>query len=278
MKKMVAIVGARNASANGCRLTQRWAREIGEQGYIVVSGLARGIDNAAHRVALITGTVAVLAGGIDRIYPPENATLYREIAETGCIISESPLGVKPLANLFPKRNRVVSGLSLGVVVVEAAIRSGSLITANCALEQGREVMAIPGSPEDPRSHGTNHLLKQGATLVHNVRSIIDTLAMQVALPSHLKKSEKASYVDLFEEDTQDSLFDASEEDESQEDLSHRDIRSILLEKLSVVPVSLDELIRQCHFSPAQIQTTLLELELEEYVERQSGGQFTRIES
>ncbi|MCP4922440.1 MAG: DNA-protecting protein DprA [bacterium] len=173
-EKVVAIVGARNASANGCRLTHRWAQELGEQGYIVTSGLARGIDTAAHRGALITGTVAVLAGGLDRIYPPENKDLYRQISEIGCIISESPLGVKPQANLFPKRNRIVSGLSLGVVVVEAAVRSGSLITAQCALEQGREVMAIPGSPEDPRSHGTNHLLKQGATLVYNVQSITDT--------------------------------------------------------------------------------------------------------
>ena len=172
---MVAIVGARNASAAGMKFAERLARELGEAGFVIVSGLARGIDAAAHRASLATGTVAVLAGGHDRIYPPEHAGLLDAILAEGAAISEMPLGWEPRARDFPRRNRLISGLALGVVVIEAARRSGSLITARLALEQGREVFAVPGSPLDPRAEGTNGLLKQGATLVTEAADVIAVL-------------------------------------------------------------------------------------------------------
>ena len=173
---MVAIVGARNASAAGVKFAERIARELGEAGFGIVSGLARGIDAGAHRASLATGTIAVLAGGHDHIYPPEHAGLAEAILAEGALISEMPLGWEPRARDFPRRNRLISGLSLGVVVIEAARRSGSLITARMALEQGREVFAVPGSPLDPRCEGSNGLLKQGATLVTEVADVTAVLA------------------------------------------------------------------------------------------------------
>ena len=164
-RPMVAMVGSRNASGAGLKFTQMIARELGEAGFVVVSGLARGIDAAAHKASLATGTVAVLAGGQDRIYPAEHASLLEAILPVGAALSEMPFGWEPRASDFPRRNRLISGLSLGVVIVEAAKRSGSLITARCALDQGREVFAVPGSPLDPRAEGTNGLIKQGATPV-----------------------------------------------------------------------------------------------------------------
>ena len=164
-RPMVAIVGSRNASGAGLKFTQMIARDLGEAGLVVVSGLARGIDAAAHKASLATGTIAVLAGGQDRIYPAEPANLLDAILLQGAALSEMPLGWEPRAGDFPRRNRLISGLSLGVVIVEAAKRSGSLITARCALDQGREVFAVPGSPLDPRAEGTNGLIKQGATPV-----------------------------------------------------------------------------------------------------------------
>src|SRR5215213_10150545 len=175
----VAIVGSRNASAAGLTFAERLARQLGEAGYVVVSGLARGIDTRAHRATLATKTVAVLAGGQDRVYPAENQTLLEEIVDMGgAVISEMPLGWEPRGRDFPRRNRVVSGLSYGVVVVEAARRSGSLITARFALEQGREVFAVPGSPLDPRAEGTNDLIREGATLcagIEHVTSVLEPL-------------------------------------------------------------------------------------------------------
>ena len=162
---MVAIVGSRNASGAGLKFTQRIAHELGEAGFAIVSGLARGIDAAAHRASLESGTIAVLAGGQDRVYPTEHADLLDAILSAGAALSEMPLGWEPRGRDFPRRNRLISGLSLGVVIVEAAKRSGSLITARFALEQGREVFAVPGSPLDPRAEGTNGLIKQGATPV-----------------------------------------------------------------------------------------------------------------
>ena len=167
---MVAIVGARNASAAGMRFAERLARDLGAAGFAIVSGLARGIDAAAHRASIATGTVAVLAGGHDRIYPPEHAGLIDAMLADGAVVSEMPLGREPRAPDFPRRNRLISGLAVGVVIVEAARRSGSLITARLALEQGREVFAVPGSPLDPRTEGSNGLLKQGATLVTEAAS------------------------------------------------------------------------------------------------------------
>lgn len=167
----VAVVGARIASAGGQRIARGLAQQLGEAGHVVVSGMARGIDGAAHAGALPTGTVAVLGGGVDDIYPPDNADLYRQIVEQGCIVSESPVGARAQAKDFPRRNRIISGLSRGVIVVEAELRSGSLITARLAAEQGRDVFAVPGSPLDPRSRGPNELLRQGAILCEGLEDV-----------------------------------------------------------------------------------------------------------
>jgi len=177
-RETVAVVGARIASAGGRRIARGLAQGLGEAGYVVASGLARGIDTAAHQGALETGTVAVLGGGVDDVYPPDNAELYGQIAERGCVVSESPMGARAQARDFPRRNRIISGLSRGVIVVEAELRSGSLITARLAGEQGRDVFAVPGSPLDPRSKGPNELLRQGAILcegVEDVRRAFETL-------------------------------------------------------------------------------------------------------
>ncbi|MGD9923488.1 MAG: DNA-processing protein DprA, partial [Pseudorhodoplanes sp.] len=188
---MVAIVGSRNASAAGAKFASQIARELGDAAFVVVSGLARGIDAAAHRASLGRGTVAVLAGGQDCIYPPEHATLVEQLLEQGAAISEMPFGWEPRARDFPRRNRLIAGLSLGVVVIEAARRSGSLITARLALEQGREVFAVPGSPLDPRCEGTNGLLKQGAALVTETSDVLNVLAPILGRTIALPASEPA---------------------------------------------------------------------------------------
>lgn len=174
-KRAVAVIGARIASASGQRFARGLASELGQAGYVVVSGLARGVDAAAHEGALPHGTAAVLGGGIDDVYPPDNRALYDRLAAEGCIVSESPIGHRAQAKDFPRRNRIISGLSLGVVVVEAEIRSGSLITARLAGEQGREVFAVPGSPLDPRAKGTNDLIRQGATLCESAEDVLRVL-------------------------------------------------------------------------------------------------------
>lgn len=167
----IAVVGARIASAGGQRIARGLSQQLGEAGHVVVSGLARGIDGAAHAGALPTGTVAVLGGGVDDVYPPDNADLYRQIAEQGCVVSESRVGARAQAKDFPRRNRIISGLSRGVIVVEAELRSGSLITARLAAEQGRDVFAVPGSPLDPRSRGPNELLRHGAILCEGLEDV-----------------------------------------------------------------------------------------------------------
>jgi DNA processing protein len=175
-RPMVAIVGARNGSAAGQKLARLFASHLGAAGFVIASGLARGIDAAAHEAALDTGTVAVLAGGIDNVYPPENAGLQSEIGERGCLVTENPPGFVPRAQDFPRRNRIISGLALGVLIVEAARRSGTLITARMAGEQRREVFAIPGHPLDPRAEGTNALIKSGATMVTEPEDVLSALA------------------------------------------------------------------------------------------------------
>lgn len=183
----VAIVGARNASSNGRRFAEELATDLGKAGYVVVSGLARGIDGAAHRGALATGTAAAVAGGIDVVYPPEHEELQRRIGETGAVVSDQPVGTQPTARHFPARNRLISGLAGGVLVVEAARKSGSLITARLALEQGREVFAVPGSPRDPRCRGTNDLIRQGAVLTESADDVIDILERQMLKPAPLPR-------------------------------------------------------------------------------------------
>ncbi|CAO3422809.1 DNA-processing protein DprA [Azospirillum doebereinerae] len=255
-KRAVALVGARNASLNGKKFAESLARDLGAAGLLVVSGLARGIDTAAHTGALATGTAAVVAGGIDVVYPPENERLYRDIVAQGVVVAESPVGTQPQARHFPRRNRLISGLSLGIVVVEAALRSGSLITARMALEQGREVMAVPGSPLDPRCQGTNNLIRQGAALIESADDVLR--ALETLRPPSLAERQR----DLF------TAPSPAEPDESE--LARA--RALVLENLGPSPVTIDELVRGCQLSAPVVLTVVLELELAGRVQRQPGHQ------
>lgn len=251
----IAIVGARNASAAGMRFAATLAREIGEAGFVVVSGLARGIDSAGHTASLATGTIAVLAGGHDRIYPSEHFGLVEEIVKTGAAVSEMPMGWEPRARDFPRRNRIIAGMVSGIVVVEAAERSGSLITARLALEMGREVFAVPGSPLDPRSSGTNRLIKQGATVVTSSEDVIEAIKpiIRRALPPAPMREPSSA-------DQSEPVAGSSD-----------DVRREILRLLSPTPVSPDELARLAQVQPAAVQIVLLELELAGRVERHGGG-------
>src|SRR6478672_7304683 len=252
MRPMIAIVGSRNASGAGLKFAGQLARELGEAGFIIISGLARGVDQAAHRASVASGTIAVLAGGHDCIYPPEHGDLLTAILDhQGAAISEMPLGHEPRARDFPRRNRLISGASLGVVVVEAAHRSGSLITARMAAEQGREVFAVPGSPLDPRAAGANDLLKQGATLVTEAADVINAVQPIMARPAILGAGEPES-------DSFDGEPDAGE-------------RARIVSLLGPSPILLDDLIRMAGTSPAIVRTVLLELELAGRLERHGGG-------
>ena len=251
-RPMVAMVGSRNASGAGLKFTQMIARELGETGFVVVSGLARGIDAAAHKSSLATGTVAVLAGGQDRIYPAEHASLLDAILPGGAALSEMPLGWEPRAADFPRRNRLISGLSLGVVIVEAAKRSGSLITARCALEQGREVFAVPGSPLDPRAEGTNGLIKQGATPVTETADITSVLAPIMEQHELLAREPERDFVP----DDRDPADDE---------------RARIVALLGPAPVQIDDLVRMAQSSPAVVRMVLLELEIAGRIERHGGG-------
>jgi DNA processing protein len=253
--QLVAMVGARNASANGCNFAGTLARELGEQGLVVVSGLARGIDTFAHKGALKSGTVAVVAGGIDQIYPPENKQLFAELAERGAIISEQPFGQAPFHSSFPSRNRIIAGMTLGTVVVEAALKSGSLITARNALDYHREVFAVPGSPMDPRAKGCNQLIRDGATMVESVNDIINQL--QHITPATLNESKTSVYQTQIVEPDEAELHVA---------------RKALIEKLGINPVSVDELLSQCHVSLGVALTIMLELELAGRLTRHPGNQ------
>jgi DNA processing protein len=258
---IVAVVGARNASANGRRLARDLAAGLGEAGIVVASGMARGIDAAAHVGALDGGTIAVLAGGADIVYPEENRGLYNAMTERGAILAELPLGAEPQARHFPRRNRIISGLALGVVVVEAAAKSGSLITARYALEQGREVFAVPGSPLDPRCRGCNDLLRHGATLTENAADVIDQLAP--LLRGRMVPTRPALPAPRRFEEPFPAPFQAPVAEDEALDL--------LLEYLSPTPVAVDELVRQCQMSAAAVATLLLELELAGRVERHPGN-------
>jgi DNA processing protein len=258
-RRSVAIVGARNASAAGRRFARGLAADLGEAGFSVVSGLARGIDTAAHEGSLATGTVAVMAGGLDSVYPSENAALFDEIRGHGAAMSEQPPGTVPTAGHFPPRNRLISGLSLGVVVVEAAPRSGSLITARMALEQGREVFSVPGSPVDPRAGGPNDLIRSGATLIRSAADVIEVLDGSLATP----KPPAPAFE--FDDETV-SPIDGS---------TLTDAREKLLERLGATPVTVDELVRECQLSAKVALTVLLEFELAGRVERHSGNRVSR---
>ncbi|HLJ52909.1 MAG TPA: DNA-processing protein DprA, partial [Rhizomicrobium sp.] len=244
-REIVALVGARNASALGRKFAATLARDLSSAGLVVASGLARGIDTAAHEGALPGGTCAVVAGGVDNIYPPENAPLYERIRNEGCVVSEMPLGQSPQARHFPRRNRIISGLSRGVVIVEAAEGSGSLITANYALEQGREIFAVPGSPLDPRAKGTNRLIREGATLVETADDILTALrpilGRDFADPEGAQPRPPSDF----------SLSDAE---------ANR-LRACLEEALGPAPVEVDELVRSCNASVSAVLSVLLEMEL-----------------
>jgi len=257
-RSIIGMVGARNASAAGIKFARGIARELGQADIIVASGMARGIDTAGHQGSLQSGTIAVMAGGIDIVYPPENSTLYEDIVQQGLVICEQPIGTKPVARHFPQRNRLISGLSQGILVVEAALRSGSLITARLAAEQGREVFAVPGSPLDPRHRGTNELLRQGATLVETADDILEVIG------GTMFRSVQATQLPFEEVEI---IAPSTSANLNEVDTA----RMLLEEKLGATPIDVDELIRQCNLTPALVLTILLELELAGRLERHAGN-------
>lgn len=260
-RSCIAMVGARNASLNGKKFAEKLARDLGSQGQIVVSGLARGIDTAAHKGSLSTGTIAVVAGGIDIVYPEENKDLYREITERGLVVAESPLGVPPVAQSFPRRNRIVSGLSRGTVVVEATFKSGSLITARLAGEQGREVFAVPSHPFDPRAQGPNHLIREGATLARNAEDVLEALLTLSGQGFREPAPRETAFGD--------TLLPAND--------IPQNAQETVLAQLSFTPVTVDELVRSCHLTIPVLQTILLELELAGRIKRTPGNRISLLQ-
>ena len=251
-RPMVSIVGARNASSLGTRMAKSLARDLGAAGFAVVSGLARGVDAAAHLAALETGTVAVQAGGVDVIYPAENAELAEKIAATGLRLSEQPVGLQPMARHFPSRNRIISGLSRATIVVEAAARSGSLITARDALDQGRDVLAVPGHPFDARASGCNMLIRDGAALVRSASDVFEALSLPataapIAPPSKPKRTLRET----------------------------AQLHSQILSRLGPSPLAEDQLIRDLQAPAAQVAPALVDLELDGQITRRPGGLLTR---
>ncbi|MCK5575377.1 MAG: DNA-processing protein DprA, partial [Sphingomonadales bacterium] len=259
-QRSIAVVGSRNASAVGRRLAHDFSRALGKAGFVITSGLASGIDAAAHNGGIETGTIAVLGGGIDHIYPRENAELYERVINEGLLISEHGPGIKPQASFFPRRNRIVSGLSVGVLVVEAAEKSGSLISARLAGEQGREVFAIPGSPMDPRAKGTNRLIREGALLVDCADDIIDALT----------RTAHRGF-----ESMQSSLFDHLPVEDDGGEPSEAD-QAHIVDLLSPTPIALDEIVRQSELTASTVLTILLELELAGVAIRGAGNMVSRV--
>jgi len=255
----LGVVGARNASLNGRKFTKKITGDLGAAGQIIVSGLARGIDTAAHEASLPTGTIAVVAGGIDVVYPRENQKLYEDICAQGLVIAESPLGVEPIARHFPKRNRIVSGISSGVLVVEATLRSGSLITARNAGEQGRDVYAVPGYPMDPRAQGPNKLIQDGATLVQNADDILNALSTYSGGNS------------LNDNNAAQAHYNAPITNAARADISTEKAQALILQNLTQMPLAVDELINACHLTIPEVQLALLELELSDRLQRLPGN-------
>ncbi len=268
----VALVGARNASSMGLRMAARLARELGEAGLAIVSGLARGIDAAAHKAALETGTVAVVAGGVDVVYPPENADLARDLARAGLIVSEMPMGLQPQARHFPRRNRIVAGLSEAVIVVEAAARSGSLITAREALDQGREVMAVPGHPIDPRASGCNMLIRDGAVLVRGADDVLAALDRPV--PQRKVPTAGLTARPVAGGPVPAAAMAAATAGDPPP-ASGAALADMVLSLLGPAPVPEDMLIRQTGQSTARVLEILAELDLEGRIERHAGGLVSR---
>lgn len=256
----IAMVGSRNASVNGKRFAREIAQGLCDAALTVVSGMARGIDTAAHEGAINGATIAVLAGGVDNIYPKENTALYEQICQRGLVVSEMPPGTTPQARHFPRRNRIISGLSFGVVVVEAALRSGSLITARRALEQGREVFSVPGSPLDPRCRGTNDLIRNGAILTESVDDILNELdAIQ---SRHLKEHDEKQF------DARPPQYGDAPD--------MKNARASIMEALGPSPVPIDGLIRETGISPNLVHAILLEIDLAGRLERHAGQRVSLI--
>lgn len=261
-KPAIAIVGSRQCSAAGAKVAALFAQRLGAAGYVIASGLARGIDGAAHTASLPTGTVAVLAGGIDILYPPEHAALYDRIATDGCLVTELPPGYKPRGNDFPRRNRIISGIALGVVIVEAAARSGTLVTARYAGEQGRDVFAVPGHPLDPRAEGTNKLIKTGATLVTEADDVMRALEPVSGLregPAQLRWQPRELE---FPNDRQPLVVGDAE-------------RDVVLKALGPAPVDLDAIQLATGLAPRAIQVALMELDLAGHITRPGTGLIAR---
>lgn len=267
-RPIVAIVGARNASSLGVRMARRLAEGLGQAGYAVVSGLARGVDSEAHMAALATGTLGVQAGGVDVIYPEEKAALAAEIGAKGCLLSEHPPGLQPQTRHFPLRNRIVAGLSRAVVVVEAAARSGSLITARMALDQGREVLAVPGHPFDARAAGCNMLIRDGATLVRSPADVLEALG----------------HAGVGAEDTGEVLPEAAlpgrvplpgPAPQGRPLAEVAALHRLILDRLGPSPLAEDQLIRDLDLPSAQLSPEILTLELEGQIRRSPGGLLSR---
>lgn len=275
----LAIIGSRNASANGLAFARQLAHELGQQGFVIVSGLARGMDASAHWGAIETGTIAVLGGGVDHVYPSQNTELYHAIAEKGAIVSESPLGYRATARDFPRRNRIISGLCLGVIVIEAAEKSGTLITARFAMEQNREVMAAPGSPLDPRTKGCNRLIRQGAALIENTQDVLDVVEnLSLNHPSSTLSEPAGPEKDTLKVKDTFKVKDTGQVEEPSQtyappititstDLSDHsnitidDAKQHLLALCSASPANRDEIIRQSAVPYPIASAALLELEI-----------------
>ena len=298
-RRRIAIVGARNASSLGTRMARCLAKDLGKAGYVVVSGLARGIDAAAHHAALENGTIAVMAGGVDRIYPAENASLAEDMRQTGLRLSEQPMGVEPRARDFPKRNRIIAGLAEAVVVVEAAGRSGSLITARDALDLGREVMAVPGHPFDGRASGCNLLIRDGAHLVRNaddilaalppvdapapvapiLQNVVDTAEYECPAPNMREKTQNPQQITAQgRPKTTSRMPDIPPAPPERRNLKETaSLHQKILGRLGPVPVSRDQVMRDLQSAPQQFNSALTDLELEDQIIRLPGGLLARSE-
>lgn len=274
----VALVGARQASSLGLRMARALGHDLGRARQVVISGLARGIDTAAHEASLETGTIAVMAGGIDKIYPVENRALAEQIMRQGLLISEQPLGVTPQARHFPLRNRLISGLSQAVIVVEAAAKSGTLITARHALDQGRDVLAVPGHPFDPRASGCNMLLRDGAVLVRGARDVLEALGAGPTLAEAPVKDRAETPAPMPRLSRQhppapDAPADAGGAHPALRDVAR--LHKLILDRLGAAPLAEDALIRDIEAPPHDITPALTDLELEGRIERQPGGLISR---
>jgi DNA processing protein len=293
-KPAVAIVGARNASAAGLAFAERLARGLAQAGFAIVSGLARGIDIRAHQASLETGTIAVLAGGLDKVYPPEHAPILEKLIAQGAVLSEMPFGWEARGRDFPRRNRLVSGLAQGIVVVEAARKSGALITARFAGEQGRDVFAVPGSPLDPRAEGTNDLLRDGAMICTSAQDVIDALARQIEWPEQNRLAESSGDEPLWDELDLPEIAGAPKTPHGSDAgdpvpkgktrptgadafaASRGDMRTRIIALLGPTPISIDELARAADMPAGELRAVLLELELAGQLERQDGDLVSRV--